>query len=578
MGMLKKCWFIISNKSKIRIKLYLVLVFFVSILEIVGIGLIVPIIGAISNDFTNNLFLNSLINLFKIDKQYELVAILLLFFLIFILIKNIFISFFYYYESFVSENIQAETAQRLFLNYLCSPYQFHLNISSSKLVRNVHSETEIFSVTVKSIILLISETVLTIFILSLLIFIEPIGTILIILIFLVTSILFLSLTKSRVKSYSKSRIKFSGKSLKVIMEGLSCIKDIKILSKENFFIQNLIKNLNKKKIAIIWFNFFSNLPRLFLEIIIVTSVCILLFFLISKSYTTGEIFKVVGVFVASAFRLLPSINRMNLSYQRLLWGSPTIDSIYSDLKHNDKNNFFQNFEEKQKKNNFNFKKEITLRNVGFNYKENSKFNIKNISFSIKKGESIGIVGKSGSGKSTLLNIILGLLKPKSGQILFDGININNIKKWNRQIGYVTQNVYLTDDTIFNNIAFGVGTDKSKEEKVIKSIKKAQLEKFVSSLSKKEKTVVGEKGIRLSGGQIQRIGIARALYHNPCILVLDEASSALDYKTESSLMSAVNLLKGKTTLIIVTHRLSTVENCDKVIEIKNGKIKNITTKK
>ena len=219
-----------------------------------------------------------------------------------------------------------------------------------------------------------------------------------------------------------------------------------------------------------------------------------------------------------------------------------------------------------------------MKKISFNYKKNSKFNISNINFTIKKGESIGIVGPSGSGKSTILNIILGLLKPNSGEILFDDLSIKEIEGWNKNVGYVPQNVYLTDDTIYNNIAFGVGKDKNKFKKVGVSLKKAQLNNFIATLPNKENTIVGEKGVRLSGGQIQRIGIARALYHNPKILVLDEASSALDYKTEESLMSAVNLLKGKTTMIIVTHRLSTVEKCDKIIEIKNGKINKITIKK
>ena len=187
---------------------------------------------------------------------------------------------------------------------------------------------------------------------------------------------------------------------------------------------------------------------------------------------------------------------------------------------------------------------------------------------------MGIVGKSGSGKSTIINIFLGLLKPSSGEIIIDGINSKNIKGWNQNVGYVPQNVYLIDDTIFNNIAFGIGKDPFKLQKVKKAIEKSQLQNFVKNLPHKENTIVGEKGVRLSGGQIQRIGIARALYHEPSILVLDEASSALDYDTESNLMTAINLLQGKTTMLIVTHRISTVQNCDKIIEIQNGKIKSI----
>ena len=363
------------------------------------------------------------------------------------------------------------------------------------------------------------------------------------------------------------------------MEGLLCIKDIKILNKEVYFINNLYEKLNKKKVAVIWFTFFSNVPKLLLEFIIITSVCMLMFFLIKQQYSSTEIFEVIGIFVASAYRLLPSINKIQLSYHRILWGAPSVRVIYNQIKNLSYEKVKEiSFNNKSIKNNFSFKKEITIKNVSFYYKKNSRFNIENINFNIKKGQSIGIVGQSGSGKSTILNIIIGLLKPQSGDIFFDEVNIKNINGWNKSIGYVPQNVYLTDDTIFNNIAFGVGIDKLKSRKVKNSIEKAQLKEFINSLPKKENTLVGEKGVRLSGGQVQRIGIARALYHNPSILVLDEASSALDYKTETDLMSSVNQLKGKTTMIIVTHRISTVEKCDKIIEIKKGKIENIIDKK
>ena len=580
MDIINKSWKIISNKSKLRLQFYFILIFIVSILEVIGISFILPIISAISNDLLNsNLYvLDDIINYFKIETKIELISYLLGLFLLFIILKNIFISFFFYYESFVSENIFVETSQKLFSNYLRSPFQFHLNTNSSQLVRNTNTETEMFNSTVKFIIIIITEAIVSLFILGFLFFYEPVGTLIIISTFLVSSFLFIIFTKSKIKNYARTRLKYHGKALKIIMEGLLCIKDIKILNKEVYFINNLYEKLNKKKVAVIWFTFFSNVPRLLLEFIIITSVCILMFFLINQQYSSTEIFEVIGIFVASAYRLLPSINKIQLSYHRILWGAPSVRVIYDQLKNlnNDKVKE-QSFNNKNIQNNFRFKKEIKIKDISFYYKKNSRFNINNINFNIKKGESIGIVGQSGSGKSTILNIIIGLLKPQSGEIFFDELNIENINGWNKSIGYVPQNVYLTDDTIFNNIAFGVGKDKFKSRKVQSAIEKAQLKEFISSLPKKENTLVGEKGVRLSGGQVQRIGIARALYHNPSILVLDEASSALDYKTETDLMSAVNLLKGKTTMIIVTHRISTVERCDKIIEIKKGKINKIIRK-
>ena len=259
MEILNKSWKIISSKSKSRIKIYLFLIFFVSLLEVVGISFIIPIVGAINNDLLNNNFfiLDELVNYFKIDNKFELVGFLLCIFLLFIFIKNFIVSIFYYFESFVSENIQVETAQKLFSNYLSSPFKFHLNNNSSQLVRNVHNETEVFSATVKSIILMISESVLTIFILIFLIFYEPVGTMIIISIFLLFSFLFVFFTKLKISNYAKTRIKYHGKSLKTIMEGLLCVKDIKILDKESYFIKNLTENLDKKKLQLYGLIFFK---------------------------------------------------------------------------------------------------------------------------------------------------------------------------------------------------------------------------------------------------------------------------------------------------------------------------------
>lgn len=578
MKTLIKCLDIISNKSKLGLGKYLLLIIVVSVLEVVGISFVIPIVGFVTGEinFKDITALSDIFFFFSLDSKSEILLFLLIFFFLFIILKNLLIGFFNYYESSIIQNIEYETCNKLFFKYLTCPYQFHLDINSSQLIRNTQYETEVFSSTIKSIIYIITESILSIFILIFLLYYELLGTLAIILIILIFSGLFILLTKKKVSGYAKTRIKYHAKAIKVIMEGLLCIKDIKILNKENFFLKNLKFQLNKKKEAAIFFNVFSNLPRLFLELIAVFIVCILILLLINRGDEVSKIFTVIGIFVTSVFRLMPSINKISLSYQRFLWGSPSIDVLHKEIKTN--NNFNYNALDyvgsKKIINNFKFKNKITLNKVNFNYKKTSNFNIRNISFEINRGESLGIVGKSGSGKSTIINIFLGLLKPSSGEIIIDGINSKNIKGWNQNVGYVPQNVYLIDDTIFNNIAFGIGKDPFKLQKVKKAIEKSQLQNFVKNLPHKENTIVGEKGVRLSGGQIQRIGIARALYHEPSILVLDEASSALDYDTESNLMTAINLLQGKTTMLIVTHRISTVQNCDKIIEIQNGKIKSI----
>jgi ABC-type bacteriocin/lantibiotic exporter with double-glycine peptidase domain len=582
MKTLIKCLDIISYKSKLGLIKYLLLVIIVSILEVIGISFVIPLVSFVAGEinFKDIIILSDIFFFFRLNSKSEILIFLLISFFLFILLKNLLVSFFLYYESFIIQNIEYETCNKLFYKYLTCPYQFHLDTNSSQLVRNTQYETEVFSATIKSIIYIIAELTLSTFIIIFLLYYEPFGTLATILIILIFSGLFVLLTKKKLATYAKIRIKYHAKVIKVIMEGLQCIKDIKILNKENFFLENLKFQLNKKKKATIFFNLFSNLPRLFLELIAVFIVCILIFLLISRGNEVSKIFTIIGIFVVSVFRLMPSINKISLSYQRFLWGSPSVDALHEQIKKNTNfnHNAFRYVGSNKIINNFKFKNKISLNKVNFNYKKTSNFNIRNISFEINKGESIGIVGKSGSGKSTIINIFLGLLKPSSGEIIIDGVNSKNIKDWNQNVGYVPQNIYLTDDTIFNNIAFGVGKDSLKSQKVKKAIEKSQLQNFVKKLPYKENTIVGEKGVRLSGGQIQRIGIARALYHEPSILVLDEASSALDYDTEINLMAAINLLQGKTTMLIVTHRISTVQNCDKIIEIENGKIKSIKKRK
>jgi ABC-type bacteriocin/lantibiotic exporter with double-glycine peptidase domain len=273
----------------------------------------------------------------------------------------------------------------------------------------------------------------------------------------------------------------------------------------------------------------------------------------------------VGLFVAAAFRMLPSITRIMNSIQIIKISNNSIDILYDEFKS------FINYDISSHSNDsITFNNNIKLHNIGFSY-NNSKF-IEGLNLTIIKGETIGFIGQSGSGKSTIIDILLGLLKPKMGKILVDDKNVeNNLRSWQDKIGYVPQTIFLTDDTLINNIAFGIEVNEIDNEKVLKCIQMAQLEEFIDSLPLGLHTFVGERGVRLSGGQRQRIGIARALYTNPEVLFLDEATSALDVNTEEHIMNMILQLKGEKTIIIVAHRHSTVKICDKIFKINHGKI-------
>jgi ABC-type multidrug transport system fused ATPase/permease subunit len=286
-----------------------------------------------------------------------------------------------------------------------------------------------------------------------------------------------------------------------------------------------------------------------------------------------NLLSIIGVFVAGAFRMIPSVNRVLSSLQVIRYSRPAISLLHNEFALIKEITEDKNLPEAKHK--IKFLEHIEIENVSFSYPNVEQPALQNLSIKIKKGECIGFIGASGSGKSTLIDIILGLLKPSTGVVKVDGVDINkNLRNWQNQIGYVPQTIYLTDDTLKSNIAFGVPTNEIDIDRVWMTIADAQLEDFVYQQSEKLDMVVGERGVRMSGGQRQRIGVARALYGNPSLLVLDEATSALDGSTESSVMEAINRLHGQKTILIVAHRLSTVKNCDRLFEMNKGVIKEV----
>jgi len=305
---------------------------------------------------------------------------------------------------------------------------------------------------------------------------------------------------------------------------------------------------------------------LWLELLAVIGLSILVVIIIMKGNSIDTLLPTVGLFAAAAFRLLPSANRILGAIQSIRYVSPVIDTIYSEF------NLFSNEIKKEVNVPLQFNNSISLDKVIYRYPETNSEALNDINIIIPHGASVGFVGGSGSGKSTLVDIILGLLSPVSGVLKVDGIDIqNNLRGWQDQIGYVPQSIFLTDDTLRRNVALGIDENQIDNDLVWKAICSSQLETFVNELPNKLETIVGERGERLSGGQLQRIGIARALYHEPSILVLDESTSALDTETENAVMDAIRALQGKKTIIIVAHRLTTIEHCDFLYRLEKGTI-------
>ena len=366
--------------------------------------------------------------------------------------------------------------------------------------------------------------------------------------------------------------KYNAKLIQWINQSLGGIKEVKVLEREEFFVSSYKDNYKKLIKGARINELLVAIPKYIIE-----TVCIvgLLAAIVIKIYfgrrETASFIPQLSAFAVAAFRLLPSVGKINSYINSILYCKPSLDLIYKDFKDIEGHEVKEQ-SEKTDLNNYEFVQEINVNKISYQYPGTENDVIHDVSFKIPKGKTIAFIGSSGAGKTTTADIILGLLIPQKGEIMVDDWNaFDHMSSWHRMLGYIPQSIYLCDDTICNNIAFGVKEEEIDMQAVQDALKKAQLYDFVNSLPQGMNTFVGDRGVRLSGGQRQRIGIARALYHNPDVLVLDEATSALDNETEQAVMESIENLKGIKTMIIIAHRLTTIQNADIIYEVTEGKV-------
>jgi ABC-type multidrug transport system fused ATPase/permease subunit len=565
---LKKINFIIGDTYRKKIIFLVVLLFIGMFLEILGLGSLLPVLSLIANP--ENLkeipLLSEISYLNKLTYNY-LVLVLLIIIGILYLIKTLFLSYLTYRQNRFLANALATISNNLFVNYLTQPYKFHINNSSSKLIKNLQTEVNLVGAFNTAFISLFVELGLLFSILLTLLFIEPLGAISVGLFLGFLALIFYRFSRRKLTQWGYEREKADGLITKTALEGLGGIKDIKLLHVESFFISKFIQNQYLKSRVSSNSNTVAQLPRYYLELI---SVFGLILFIIAMLYQNKDIptlIATIGVFVAAVFRLMPSLNKILTAFQNIKYYSSSVDIVYSEFLNS------QNKSSDQEEKDLEAPKDkIEIQNLSFSYNSDLKPIINEVNLEIKVGETIGIIGASGEGKSTFIDILNGLFKPTCGKILADDMDIqNNLYSWNKNIGYVAQEIFLMDETIEKNITFGRNHNEIDNKALNYAIKKAQLIDFIEGLPKVLKTKVGERGVQISGGQKQRIGMARALYNDPEVLILDEATSSLDTETEQDLMDAIYSLKKKKTIIIVAHRMSTLTKCDRIFEINNNKI-------
>lgn len=562
-------WKVINKRFKKNFLILLFLMLLGAVFETLGVTLIIPVILAIvSDEIVIPLVLNNLFPFLSSSSNETLLTYSILVFICFFFIKSIFLFYLVFFQSNFVYSLQQNISTRLYKAYIDQPYSFHLRKNSGDIISNTITESMQFALGYASpLTMILTDIFIVSGIFMLLVIIEPIGAFSVSFIFITGSLLLYSFSKRRSELWGQKRQDHEAKRIRTAQQGIGGIKDIKVYGLEKFFSEEYSKNtlisLNSGRKQTI----LQGLPKIYFEMLTVLSLSGLIFFFVLLSSSSTELVTILGIYAMAAFKLLPSISRLTSNFQALKFGVPVIKIIENEL----------NLEPKQKykigKEKIIFKKDIILKSIFYSYKGSKYEAIKNINISIQEGKSIGFVGESGAGKSTLIDLILGLLIPSKGSILIDGkkLDINNLKSWQQNIGYVSQSAYLLDDSLKKNIAFGLPEDEIDEMKIKKAVSLSQLNDLVSSLPNGLESFIGESGVRISGGQRQRISIARALYNDPSILILDEATSSLDHETEKEVMNAVDNLKGNKTIIIIAHRHSTVKNCDFLYRLEKGEI-------
>ena len=563
---------IISENHKKKLLILVFLLIIGMFLETIGIGIILPILQIIldPNIIYDVIFFKEILNYLGINQNEKIIFFVLGILIAVYFIKSIYLILLTFIQKRLLANILRYLTNTLFSSYLNEEYSFHLKNNSSALIKNLQAEVSLFTSYLSSIISIITEGVLLIAVVFTIIYFEPVAAITLFLFFSILALLFHQLTKTKISKWGQEREKADKHLLKNIFESISGIKEIKLLNKEDFF-QKLLEKQTKLKADIYTKQLTLNsIPRHYLELVSISGVVLIILVSLSHSPELKNVITTLGICLAGTFKIIPSFNRIIASFQNIKFNAPSLDIIYDEV-------YSLKTRTKTKKavnqTGIEFKNNLLIKNLHFSYLNSSKRVLNKINLKIEKGTTIGIIGGSGEGKSTLVNILIGLLNPTKGEIKVDNklLDASNLKAFQGHIGYVPQDIYLIDDSIKNNIALGIHSNEISSKRLDKSIKDSQLSKFINSISEGIETMVGERGVKLSGGQKQRIGIARALYNDPDILVLDEACSALDIEIEKEVMKSINFLKRQKTIIIISHRHSSLIECDKIFEMESGQL-------
>lgn len=545
-----------------------------ALLQTAGVGMLVQAVNVIIDPraLENSEVVAALYVLLGSEsyKSFSIVVMALL--IAVFVVKNLFLFFQQKLTfAFVYTN-QFRTSERMMRNYLRRSYEFYLNADTAAVQRNITSDVNNMYAMILAMLQLLSDSVVSLFVVAYCLMTNgamtvTLAAVMVLLMFVIKVVL----KPVMHRAGEENREYYSGL-FKWISQTVQGIKEVKVNGKEQYFVEEYKKCGRGYVNAVQRYSLFNNIPKLLMETVCVAAMMGYMIVQVASGASTENMLDAFATLAAAAFVLLPAVNRINQQLNQIAYCEPCFMGVSDNLQD----------EIGDAKVDMAFAAEgveklpvtrcIELKDITYAYPNTEKLIFEHADMTVPVGAAVGIVGTSGAGKSTVVDILLGLLKPRTGTICADGVDVReNYRGWLRNVGYIPQMIFMLDDTIRSNVAFGVPKDKIDEERLWEALREAQLNEFVKTLPEGLDTGIGERGIRLSGGQRQRIGIARALYHDPEVLVLDEATSALDNDTEAAIMESINRLHGKKTLIIIAHRLQTIEKCDLVYRVENGKV-------
>lgn len=573
MDELKKLRFIFTHKQKAESLVLLIYIVIGTVFELLSVSMILPVINSILDKDTilDEDPYKSAAAILGITNPNTFIFVLLMSLIVLYVVKNIYLIFMYNRQyKYIYSNMRF-LSTKLMRFYLNQSYNYHKKKNSSELLRNVNQDVADFFGTIQALVFLTTEG-LTVTALIIYLFIKDKSITLVVgFILAVMVLLFFKVYKKRLGLMGQKNRHYEAQVNKWVQQAFNGIKEVKVMNKEDFFFRKYDEAFAGRVKSEYTYHTMVSIPKPVIEAGAMCSLLAAVGIKLLLGVNTHYFIPTISIFAVASIRMLPSFNRITEYLGTISYQKAAITSIYNDFLEMKEDEKEQGDRLNRSKSKLSLKEVLHLQNISFHYDDSERLILDDISFDIKKNTSVAFIGQSGAGKTTLADIILGVLKPTDGQILADDTNIEEkLDEWHNAIGYIPQNIYLMDDTIARNVAFGLSDDEIDMARLERACQRAQLSDTLKDLPDGLNTIVGEHGVRFSGGQRQRIGIARALYNEPEILILDEATSALDNETEAAVMEAIDALHGEMTLIVIAHRLSTIKNCDYVYKIGKGK--------